>query len=155
MHPQAETIYSYFLTALRNKADEGGHGIQVSWALEIGKTPPTVNQIITGRTRAGFDTQIQLAAACGYNYIDFLLYGKRLKEEAPGEDLQIKPDLPPVLVEKLINMDQHRLKSMEVWADGLGYDKAIIKKLSSLTFKGIKFLSHILDGLEKYDSSQD
>lgn len=147
MNPNAEIIYSYFLSALREMAEKEGRGIQVAWAMEIEKTPTAVNQILSGKAKAGFAAQVALAGACGYNYIDFLVYGRKILESDTLPDTEDKTQqLPAELLKKLANLDSRRLKSLNAWIDGLGFDQALITKLSTLDRRGIQFLSTWMDG---------
>lgn len=144
---EAETTYSYFLAALREKAEQEGRGIQASWAIDINKSPTAVNLILSGKSRAGFKVQNLLAQACGYDYIKFLEHGRRLLAGKQKDNEEILQEL----FEKLKGLDLNSLKEMEVI---IGKDKEIIKalaKIASLSELEFNFLMKVLDSFMQYN----
>ncbi len=47
-------------------------------AEKAGSASQTINAIVHGRKVAGLQKQEEIAVACGYEYVDFLLLGRRL-----------------------------------------------------------------------------
>lgn len=76
MYTPSET-YACFIKALQTYVDREGHGVQNILALEARISEGYMSQIMNRKRRAPFNTQVNLAAAAGYPYVEFLLSGQR------------------------------------------------------------------------------
>ncbi len=76
-----DSLYSYFLRALKHCSDGMGHGAQKIIAIDAGISRPLLSQILSGNSikKASMRTQVNLAKACGYGYENFLDLGRRLE----------------------------------------------------------------------------
>ncbi|MEW5736347.1 MAG: hypothetical protein AB1921_15990 [Thermodesulfobacteriota bacterium] len=72
--------YLYFLSALKHWVSEEGRGAQNYLAASAKKSGSYVSQILRDVAPASFDVQVELAQACGYDYMDFLALGRDLVE---------------------------------------------------------------------------
>lgn len=80
--------YGYFIAALREQLSILGWGGKTSIADSAGVTGPFVSLVASGDKIAGFHSQVALANACGYDYIDFLRLGRRLVAKKPGAKIR-------------------------------------------------------------------
>lgn len=116
-----EKNYRYFLTALEFWAENEGWGAKTTLAAAVQKSLAFIGQILSHKNRASFATQVQLAEACGYSYLDFLNLGRRQVE---GDQIEVetkkKPSIcsDPVLMEKLSLLDAKDRSSLLAWLEG-------------------------------------
>ncbi len=82
--------YKHFIFALKEAETRLGVG---KIATQYQCTPQYIYQIINGSKIAGRRTQFKIAAACGYDYLDFLQHGKQLYEGELSD--KEKPDATP------------------------------------------------------------
>ena len=112
----AETLYSYFLKAIRNHVEANGRGTGKVLAIEAGISSQMLSQVLNCKKKAGPATQKKLAKACGYPLDEFLSRGKKLiAGEDPGtltksSNTDLTKDVPSkVKVEA--EMEVHKLLS--------------------------------------------
>ncbi len=82
-----DRTYQYFLTALRHVLKDQIPALDV--ALNADVSEPYISQIKTGKRQAGFNGQVKIANACGYEYLDFLLLGKQIANPEIPKDKKI------------------------------------------------------------------
>lgn len=71
--------YEKFYAALKHVGERQGRGFQTNLAKQIGVSLGFINQVFKGEfKRAGFETQVKIASALGYDYLEFLEFGSRL-----------------------------------------------------------------------------
>ncbi len=95
-------IKQEFLEALRERNKEYGRGFQTFIATDIGKTKGAFtsifkyfkNEIELEKVKLSFDLQVEIAEACGTDYIDFIQRGRDLIE---GKDLTPKQPTPLII----------------------------------------------------------
>ncbi|MCG8639122.1 MAG: hypothetical protein MI862_05275 [Desulfobacterales bacterium] len=80
---EEDPIYLYFLTALKHEIKTHWYRQQGTLANEAGISGAFLSDIIKKRTEPSFLNKKALAYACGYDYEEFLEYGRNLKEEKP------------------------------------------------------------------------
>lgn len=77
---EEDPIYLYFLTALKHEVKSNWHRQQGALADEAGISGAFLSDIIKKRTEPSFSNKKALAKACGYEYEQFLEYGRNLKD---------------------------------------------------------------------------
>lgn len=70
--------YGYFYKAMKEFAAKKGRGFQTFLALSTEIAEPTISDIMKQKRLAKFDQQVKIAKALGYEYVEFILYGKSL-----------------------------------------------------------------------------
>jgi hypothetical protein len=80
--------YQYFIEALRDQLSILGWGGKASIAEGAGVTGPFISLVASGNKLAGFDSQVKIANACGYDYIDFLRLGRQKYGKKPGAKIR-------------------------------------------------------------------
>lgn len=80
-----ESAYENFHVALRHLAEREGRGFQTFLSQKIGVSLGFINQVLKGEVKkAGFETQVKIANALGYDYLEFMKLGSRLIRERQG-----------------------------------------------------------------------
>ncbi len=97
------TTQEYFLAALNHILDSGAMK-QRDIAEKSGSASQSINAIVRGRKVAGLQKQEEIAEACGYEYVDFLLLGRRLLQGEPVVESSNQEAMAAVtaLVEQII-----------------------------------------------------
>jgi len=89
--PTKDPIYKRFLTALKYEAKKNWHRQKNALAMEIGVSPSTITDILQENSKATFETREALARACGYEYEEFLEFGRKLLAKKGEEPVAIDP----------------------------------------------------------------
>ncbi|MCG8642299.1 MAG: hypothetical protein MI862_21415, partial [Desulfobacterales bacterium] len=70
--------YQYFIAALKHTKQKKGAGFQNNLAITVEKSEPYISKVINQKSIASFNLQNKIAEACGYEYDEFLSFGKKL-----------------------------------------------------------------------------
>ena len=95
--PTKDPIYQRFYVALTKETEINWHRQKNKLAMEIGTSPSTITDILQKKSKASFNMRKVFANACGYGYLEFLEYGKKLleKKAEPGTKRDSLSD-PPI-----------------------------------------------------------
>jgi len=100
-----EQIYSCFFKALEALVKKGGRGTQNVLAIGSDRSEAYISQILKGRRKASFDTQIAIANALNTTYENMLALGRQLIEGTTPE-AESPPDEHPLVVN--VNSDHEQ-----------------------------------------------
>lgn len=100
-----DIVYSWFYEALKEAIKKNGRGFQSALAAHTGKTEGGISNITSGSKRAAFDTQVKIAEAAGYEYLEFLKRGRQLMEGGSTME-RPPPQEQPLVVETLNGFDK-------------------------------------------------
>lgn len=149
-----DPIYKRFLTALSHEVKQNWHRQQSTLAMEAGISSGSLTDILKGSSKATYETRASLAKACGFEYENFLDYGKTLIEgknnfgNTEGNNIPIGNvikvynnilektgiELNATGQEKLFNLIKQRLQGKA--ADATEKDLLDVISLTSLRNKG-------------------
>lgn len=102
--------YSYFIAALNYTKDKEGSGFQNSLAITVKKSEPYISKVINQKSIASFNLQNKIAEACGYEYDDFLSFGKKINTEGKKIKTQFYVDR---VIEKIKYIELSDLKLID------------------------------------------
>lgn len=109
--------YAFFLSALEREASRNWARRLKALAMEADIAPSSLTAIIKGRDNASFDTQVKLAAGCGYAYPEFLVYGRSLVEGGKPEPNPAKIILPQELAAKISALTEQDISFVSSFLD--------------------------------------
>ena len=95
--PTKDPIYQRFYVALKKETEVNWHRQKNKLAMETGTSSSTITDIFKKQTKASFNMRNAFANACGYEYLEFLEYGRKLLEDKtePGTKRESLSD-PPI-----------------------------------------------------------
>ena len=95
--PTKDPIYQRFYVALKKETEINWHRQKNKLAMETGTSSSTITDILQKKSKASFNMRSAFANACGYEYLEFLEYGKKLLENKsePGIKRESISD-PPI-----------------------------------------------------------
>jgi len=110
--------YTFFLAALEREAALKWDRRLKALAMDAGIAPSSLTAIIKRRDNASFDTQVNLAKACGYSYPEFLIYGRSLVEGGKPEPKPSNSSIPQDVTEKISTFDDQDWAALSIWIEG-------------------------------------
>jgi len=112
----SDIAYQYFLAALRSFIKNKYEGRQNPLAIDTGYSDGFVSEVLKEKKRAGQLSQAKIALACGEDYLNFLLIGKRIIDGRMGKEVGAS-DLD--LKDELIGVYRARVKDLEAEVERL------------------------------------
>lgn len=96
------TTLEYFIAALNHLLDSGSLK-QRDIAVKTKTASQSINAIAKGRKVPGLQKQEEIAVACGYEYVEFLILGRKLltgEQQPPNQEAL---DAVTALVEQIVS----------------------------------------------------
>ena len=117
--PTKDPIYQRFYVALKKETEVNWHRKKNKLAMETGTSSSTITDIFQKKTKASFNMRNAFANACGYEYLDFLEYGRKLLEDKtePGTKRESISDPP---IGNVIRVYNNVMKKSDLELDAQG-----------------------------------